>query len=534
MPDKTQSDTKHPGGLRHLADSEHPLATGAKVLGPLDPGETVNVIVIVRRRPGSQAPYDIKHFQSPATSKRISHEEFADSHGAAQAELDSVAEFARSHGLQVVAPPHRARRSVELRGTAAQANEAFGVTLHWHQSRRGKYRSFDGAVQLPAAIAEVVEAVIGLDNRPVPARRGPVRRGAARSEPAAHNRADPPNTTPLTPLEVAQLYNFPPGTGAGQTVGIYEMVTDDPATGQPQSPGYTAADLAATFKAFGSGLSVPTPQDIAVEQGNSGVSDGETVLDITVVGAIAQQAQIVVYFTGGNVPSIIRALQRMIHPEAGDPVPTVISISYGWGPDDAGDGATKREIAEMNQLFQDAANQKITVLVSSGDSGAMIESRTQAQASYPASDPLVLACGGTTIGSINGSNFLEYVWNDTFGGNSGATGGGVSVRFGLPSYQDGFPVPKRNNTGTVGCGVPDVAGNASPNSGYPEFIDGASDGPTGGTSAVAPSMPASLPASTPRSVLLSASSTHCSTRWPRPSVGTSQANRAPPTIRLTE
>jgi kumamolisin len=81
-------------------------------------------------------------------------------------------------GLQVVAT-HRARRSVELRGTAAQANKAFGVTLHWHQSRRGKYRSFDGGIQLPAAIAEVVEAVIGLDNRPVPARRGPVRRDAA-------------------------------------------------------------------------------------------------------------------------------------------------------------------------------------------------------------------------------------------------------------------------------------------------------------------------------------------------------------------
>ena len=498
MPDKPHSGTKHPGGLHHLADSEHPLAAGAKSLGPLDPGETVNVTLIVRCRPGSQAPYDIKHFQSTSTSKRkhVSHAEFADRYGAAQADLDSVADFARSHGLQVVAT-HRARRSVELRGTAAQANKAFGVTLHWHQSRRGKYRGFDDAIQLPAAIAEVVEAVIGLDNRPVPARRGPVRRDAARhgpkrpeaarSDQAADYQADPPNTTPLTPLQVAQLYDFPPGTGAGQTVGIYEMVVNDPETGQPQNPGYTASDLAATFSAFGGGLSVPTPQDIAVDgQENAGVSDGETVLDITVIGAVAQQAQIVVYFTGGTVQSIIHALQRMIHPNAGDPVPTVISISYGWGPDDGSDGATKPELAQMNQLFQDAANQKITVLVSSGDSGAMIESSTQAQASYPATDPWVLACGGTTIGSINGTNFVEFVWNDTFGQNSGATGGGISSRFGLPSYQDGFPIPKRNNTGTVGRGVPDVAGNASPNSGYPEFIGGVSSGPTGGTSAVAP------------------------------------------------
>jgi kumamolisin len=292
---------------------------------------------------------------------------------------------------------------------------------------------------------------------------------------------------PLTPLQVAQLYNVPPGTGAGQTVGIYEMVVEDPQTGQPQNPGYTASDPAATFGAFGGGLNVPTPQDIAVDgQENSGVSDGETVLDITVIGAVAQEAQIVVYFTGGDVPSIIHALGRMIHPDAGDPVPTVISISYRWGPDDENDGATDSEITQMNQLFQDAANLKITVLVSSGDSGAMIESSTQAQASYPATDPWVLACGGTTIGSISATEFEEYVWNDTFGGNSGATGGGISVRFGVPSYQNGFPVPTRNNTGTAGRGVPDVAGNASPNSGYPEFIGGTSSGPTGGTSAVAP------------------------------------------------
>jgi len=498
MSDKPQTGAKPPAGFHPLADSEHPLAAGARSLGPLDSGETVNVTVIVRRRPGSQAPHDIQHFQTTPRSKRkhVTHAEFADLYGAAQADLDSVADFARSHGLRVVTSD-RARRSVELRGTAAQANAAFGVTLHWHQSQRGKYRSFDGSVQLPAGLAEVVEAVIGLDNRPVPARRGPVRRDAgrpgatrpdaARSEATAHDQADPANTNPLTPLQVAQLYDFPPGAGAGQTVGIYEMVVGDPETGQPQNPGYTASDLAATFSAFGGGLSVPTPQDIAVHgQENAGVSDGETVLDITVIGAIAQQAKIVVYFTGGNVPSIIHALQRMIHPSAGDPVPTVISISYGWGPDDNNDGATARELAQINQLFQDAANLRITVLVSSGDSGALIESSTQAQASYPASDPWVLACGGTTIGSINGSGFVEYVWNDTFGGNSGATGGGISARFGLPSYQVGFPVPKRNNTGTVGRGVPDVGGNASPNSGYAEFVGGNSVGPTGGTSAVAP------------------------------------------------
>jgi len=99
----------------------------------------------------------------------------------------------------------------------------------------------------------------------------------------------------------------------------------------------------------------------------------------------------------------------------------------------------------------------------------------------------VIACGGTTIGGIKGSTFVEFVWNDKFGGNSGATGGGISVRFPkVPTYQAGAGIPPRINTGTVGRGIPDIAGNASPNSGYPEFLAGSSVGPTGGTSAVAP------------------------------------------------
>jgi len=139
----------------------------------------------------------------------------------------------------------------------------------------------------------------------------------------------------------------------------------------------------------------------------------------------------------------------------------------------------------MDQLFQDAANLSITVLVSSGDSGAFIESPTIAQASYPATEPWVVACGGTTVGNVNGGSADEFVWNDTGKAGPGATGGGVSDRFALPSYQNGVGVPKRISTKKPGRGIPDIAGNASENSGYPQFINGQPQ-PVGGTSAVAP------------------------------------------------
>jgi kumamolisin len=98
----------------------------------------------------------------------------------------------------------------------------------------------------------------------------------------------------------------------------------------------------------------------------------------------------------------------------------------------------------------------------------------------------VTSCGGTTIGNVSGNSFDEWVWNDVGPAGAGATGGGVSARFAVPSYQSRITVPVRNGTGRRGRGVPDIAGNASENSGYPQVIGGSRPQPVGGTSAVAP------------------------------------------------
>jgi kumamolisin len=459
-----------------LNGSEHGHPTHHRILNPTSDHETVTVTMILRRRPGGLKTRGLEDFaaRSGAAHAASTHAKYASDHGADPKELEQVAAFAQSHGLNVV-ESNQGRRSVVVSGTVAAINKAFDVTLQDYDSPRGKYHGHEGSVGLPHALADIVEAVSGLDNRQVPARHY-----AAQHRPAGS--LDPPNTKPLTPLQVAQLYSFPAGSGAGQTIGIYEMQT------QEGSAGYTAQDLALTMRAMGGGLAPPTPIDVAVDGvGNAGVSDGETVLDITVSSAIAQGAKIAVYFTGGTTQNILHTLQRMVHPGSGDPVPTVISISYGWGPDDENlDSFSPTEYTQIDQLFQDAANLGITVLVSSGDSGALIESKKQAQASFPASDPWVLACGGTTIGNVNGSSFTEYVWNDTWQGGSGATGGGVSARYPVPGYQSSVEVPKRNGTGTSGRGLPDIAGNASVNSGYPLYLAGQPAGPIGGTSAVAP------------------------------------------------
>jgi kumamolisin len=115
----------------------------------------------------------------------------------------------------------------------------------------------------------------------------------------------------------------------------------------------------------------------------------------------------------------------------------------------------------------------------------------------------VLGCGGTALTASNGKRQSEVVWNDQTSGG-GATGGGVSAVFPLPTWQAGASVPPLGATkkkhkkssvavppaakkaaGTGGRGVPDVAGDASPVTGYQILVDSQQE-IVGGTSAVAP------------------------------------------------
>ncbi len=97
---------------------------------------------------------------------------------------------------------------------------------------------------------------------------------------------------------------------------------------------------------------------------------------------------------------------------------------------------------------------------------------------FPASSPNVLACGGTHLEGAGGAIQSETVWSDP---NGGATGGGYSAVFARPAWQAGIPTPG----GAPARGVPDVAGDADPATGYRIEVDG-QETVVGGTSAVAP------------------------------------------------
>jgi len=138
----------------------------------------------------------------------------------------------------------------------------------------------------------------------------------------------------------------------------------------------------------------------------------------------------------------------------------------------------------LDEACQAAAALGVTITVASGDNGSSDGLTDGANhTDFPASSPHVLACGGTKLVAAGGAIASEVVWNEDASGE-GATGGGVSNVFPLPTWQSTSNVPAPTVAGG-GRGVPDVSGDADPESGYQVLVDGQGS-VIGGTSAVAP------------------------------------------------
>jgi len=471
MADEKQS-SKVPKNYRQVEGSERRPSATAKLLGPADPNETFTVTIVLRRRPDGPPPPDFDSFLAPPRQRqRMSQDEFGAKYGASAGDIKKVVDFLNGEGMKVV-ESNAARRTVVASGTVAQMNKAFGVKLgryqHEVRRRRGEkpqtetYRGRDGFVHVPQELAPIVVGVFGLDNRRITKRAN----------------ADPPNTNPISVATVRQLYNFPTNSASGQNIGIFS------------EEGYQQSDINSTFSG-----SPPTITDITVDASNDGSASAETTQDICIAAAAAPGSNIAVYFTTFDQKGWVDLITRWVHPNPGDPVCSVLSSSYYVSNGDdatelANESVSVSWLNAVTAALQDAAVQGVTFCTVSGDFGVDMTSAEGASDGkqhviYPGSDPWALCCGGTTIGNVNGTSFDEYVWNDTFSGFSVATGGGVSDFFPLPSYQSSAGVPRSLKDNHIGRGVPDVAANASPSSGYPITVGGT--GAVGnGTSAAAP------------------------------------------------
>ncbi|WP_051451831.1 S53 family peptidase [Actinospica robiniae] len=436
------------------ASRRTPLAH-AEVLGPADPAETACVTVYLRRR--TPLP--------PAGSIVLTREELREVHGADPVEFEAVRAHLEAAGLRIVLADPGSRR-IQAEGTVARLSEVFDTSVHHARVRTApggpeSFRYRTGALSVPEAIAHATIAVLGLDTRPQA-------RAHFRIRPLAVGESDS-----YTPLQVGSAYKFPEGyDGSGRTVALIEL-----------GGGYDDAGLAQYFR--GIGVAAPTVTAVPVDGGSNAPTgsadgpDGEVQLDIEVAGALAPGAAFAVYFAPNTDQGFVDAIADAAH---ANPTPTAISISWG-GPEDSWTAQSRQA---LDAACADAVALGVTVLAASGDNGSADgESDGNAHCDFPASSPHVLACGGTRLSVTSAGGYGgETVWNDAADGG-GATGGGVSAFFPVPDWQAQAGVPGNADTGSAGRGVPDVSGNADPESGYQVLVDGRQM-VIGGTSAVAP------------------------------------------------
>jgi kumamolisin len=415
---------------------EHP--NGSMQSGRPAPDQVLEITCVLRRRNEIVEMPELK----------LSHEELIQAHGADPADVEAIEAFAAMYDFSIVRV-NAGARTITLAGPLHSLAEMFGAQLELRQVGQRIVRTRQGSLRIPGSLAERIVAVLGFDERSAAATYHQP------AEPHAHDSS-------FTPPQVAQAYQFPSNKGKDQTIALIEL-----------DGGFRTSDLTTYWKQLGLNTVVTTA--IGVDGGTNKPSgdpesaDGEVALDIEVAGAVAPEARLAVYFAPNTDRGFLDAINAAIHDTVRKPA--VISISWG-APENQW---TPQSMNAFNAAFHDAALLGISVCAASGDNGSSDgESDRANHVDFPASSPWVLACGGTRL-KANGSRIQsETVWND---GDGGATGGGVSAHFSKPAYQAAISINGR--------GVPDVAGNADPATGYRVIVDGKAS-VIGGTSAVAP------------------------------------------------
>ena len=455
-----------------LKGNVHPLARAQNDLGAADASlQMQRITLMFQPTAAQQADLDalLAAQQNPTSSnfhQWLTPQQFGDRFGIAPSDLDKVTAWLQSMRFAITETP-ASRNFIVFSGTAAQANAAFHTEIHNYEAKGQKFYANSSEPYVPAALAGIVAGFRGLNSVLLQPRAIPSKIADSRLQPGFTSSVSGNHF--ITPGDFATIYDLnplyassPAIDGTGQKIVI---------VGQSQ---VVLSDIA-TFRSLSS-LPANVPQTILVPgSSNPGVSNKdvqESSLDIEWSGAVARNATIIFVYSGNGV---LDAMQYAI----GEDYAPIISLSYGsceaLNPPD--------EVQALGLLAQQANAQGITIVSSSGDSGATecdgdvgnYPAELGLTVDFPASLPYVTGVGGTEFNEGTGtywqatqpngpdiiSSALSYipemVWNDTSSVNAfNAGGGGVSAIFGKPTWQTGTGVPADGARD-----VPDISLDAS-------------------------------------------------------------------------
>ncbi len=375
-----------------------------------------------------------------------------------QSDYDAVRAWLVGQGFTVTMDDAR-RLSIFVRGTAAQIQASFGVTMQSVTVDGTTYAAASTAPSLPASVAGGVLGINGLQ----PYLKA--RRHENKTPYNSHARTN--NTYPYLVPEIRKAYDaatLVAGrttlTGVSQKIAI--LIDTFPNT----------ADLSAFWSDNGIGQSLSNIEQINVPGGTLDATEGEETLDVEWASSIAPNCKVRVYESDTlSFNNIGKCLAQIATDVSGtSPTqPQIHELSMSIGIGETYLGAGNSIFTSEAQYFTTIANGSaayggVSVFVSAGDAGSTPDGTGHAsggplQAEYESTDPSVTGVGGTALvlDTSTGLRSSEAVWNDpapatTTYYSAGATGGGTSIQFARPTWQVGTGVP----TGTKRL-APDVA-----------------------------------------------------------------------------
>jgi len=410
----------------------------AQSIGPTDAHQLIEISIYLTPR----KPLKVRDM----IPQQLSHAEFAREFGAETHHLHLVREFAHAHRLHVLERGNEVpRRMITLAGTAGALEKAFSVELKEYQHEEGAYRGYEGPLRLPEHLAPCVQSILGLCNR-IQSRHQV--RYRARIASSFDDRA---TNQSMTATQACRTYEFPAdAVGEGQRIGFVEL-----------GGGFRPGDL----RDFCERMGVPSPavKVISIDHARNQPSSPETAdmavaSDLEIAACAAPGVEEIVYLAPNTFRGFVNAMSCAVH----DELNCISVLCIGWG--NAECNWSGQAMDTVNSIAQEAAMLGITVVAPAGDMG--IEDGVgdgNCHIDFPASSPYIIACGASELelrGRDDGK--LEAAWDD---GQAGATGGGFSEVFERPDWQSQIDDNR-------GRGVPDIAMNASPTTGYEVMIDG--------------------------------------------------------------
>jgi subtilase family serine protease len=470
-----------------LQGTLHPFARPENDAGRMPGGARLNGISLYFSRSAAQQA-DLEALlaaqqnpSSPQYHQWLTPDQYAARFGMAQSDIDKVQSWLQRQGFSIDSVA-RSHNMIRFSGTVGQVEAAFGTQMHYYNVAGVRHFAPSTALQVPAAIAPVVEAIRNLND--FKARAMHVHAPPARPQPSFTSGQS--GNVFFAPGDIRTAYDFPSTQttdGTGQSIAVVgrTFVNVSDIENFQSAAGLNKKDPTLVL--------VPGTGDSQTFSGDLAESD----LDLEWSAAMAPGANVFLVYVGNNQnadvwDSITYAVDERLA--------NIISVSYG----SCEPGISSSFQSSMESVFKQAAAQGQTVFAASGDQGSTscsdptntqvpVATQQQLAVSYPASSVNVTAVGGTEIDQSNAayytqgqgywaaetsgtdiiSSALKYIpevaWNDDkasvgvspqAGGGLSASGGGVSVLFSKPSWQSAL-TPKDGKRD-----VPDVALYSSP------------------------------------------------------------------------